>query len=77
IRMAQKIGDGCPFSQGKQILSCNPCPFHSIHSQENLVIANLPSTVFVGNSIEISNIESSNSHSITSTQLLNIIPLRC
>jgi len=77
LNLAQKIGAGCPFSQSKQVLTCNPCPFHSIISQEDHGIADLPSTLFVGTSIHLPNFEIFNSHSITSNSPLSVVPLRC
>jgi hypothetical protein len=77
LNMVQKIGAGCPFSQGKQALTCNPCPFNSIISQEDHGIADLPSTLFVGTSIDLPGFEVLNSHAITSNSLLSPLPLRC
>jgi hypothetical protein len=77
LNLAQKIGAGCPFSQGKQALTCNPCPFNSIISQEDHGIADLPSTLFDSASIHLPNFEVFNSHSITSNSLLSPLPLRC
>lgn len=77
IKMVQKLGDGCPFSQGKQILNCNPCPFHSIISQGDQGIASLPLTVFTVSSIDLKDFEVLSSRFITSNSLLTIIPLRC
>lgn len=77
IKMVQKIGDGCPFSQGKQILNCNPCPFHSIISQEDHGIANLPSLVFNNASIGLPDFEVLSSRFITSISPFSVVPLRC
>ena len=46
LNFIQKIGSGCPLAQGKQILKCNPCPFNSLVSQDDLTIVNLNSTPF-------------------------------
>ena len=43
LNFIQKIGSGCPLAQGKQILKCNPCPFHSLLSQDDLTIVSLDS----------------------------------
>jgi len=77
IRMVQKIGDGCPFSKGKQILNCNPCPFHSITSQEDHGITDLPSMLFNEASIDLPGFDALSSHSITSNSPLSVVPLRC
>jgi len=77
LNFVQKIGAGCPFSQGKQVVKCNPCPFNSIISQEDHGIADLPSTFFVGTSIDLPGFEVLNSHAITSNSLLSPLPLRC
>lgn len=35
LNFIQKIGSGCPLSQDKQNLKCNPCPFKSLASQQD------------------------------------------
>lgn len=77
LNFVQKIGAGCPFSQGKQALTCNPCPFNSILSQEDHGIANLPLTLFEGDSVDLGAFEILNSRSITSNCLFRVIRLRC
>jgi len=77
LNMAHKIGAGCPFSQGKQALTCNPCPFNSIFSQQDHGIADLPITFFNGTSIDLSGFDVLNSHPITSNSPPNAVPLRC
>ncbi len=77
LNMVQKIGAGCPFSKGKQILNCNPCPFNSITSQEYHGIADLPLTIFATASIDLPHFDALSSHSITSNNLLIVVPLRC
>ena len=77
LNFVQKIGAGCPLSQGKQALKCNPCPFNSIISQEDHGIAGLPSTLLDSTSIHLPNFEVLNSHSITSNSSLSVVPLRC
>lgn len=32
LNFVQKLGSGVPLSAGKQVLKCNPCPFHSLTS---------------------------------------------
>src|SRR4030042_5377129 len=75
LNMVQKIGAGCPLSQGKQVLTCNPCPFNSITSQEYHGIADLPLTLFVIASIDLPGFDALSSHSITSNSPLSIVPL--
>jgi len=77
IKMVQKIGDGCPFSQGKQILNCNLCPFHSIISQEDQGIVNLPLTLFVVATVNLPDFEVLSFRSFTSNSSLSVVPLRC
>ena len=77
LNFVQKIGAGCPLSQGKQALKCNPCPFNSIISQEDHGIAGLPSTLLDSTSIHLPGLEVFNSHSITSNSPLSVAPLRC
>jgi hypothetical protein len=77
LNFVQKIGAGCPFSQGKQTLTCNPCPFNSVISQEDHGIAGLPSTLFVVASIDLPGFEVLNSYAITSNSPLSVVPLRC
>ena len=43
LNFIQKIGSGCPLAKDKQILKCNPCPFHSLLSQDDLAIVSLDS----------------------------------
>jgi len=43
LNFIQKIGSGCPLAKDKQILKCNPCPFHSLLSQDDLTIVSLDS----------------------------------
>lgn len=46
VKFAQKLGSGCPFSKGKVALSCNPCIYHSVTSQNetgDLALVALPS----------------------------------
>ena len=77
LNFVQKIGAGCPLSQGKQGLKCNPCPFNSIISQEDHGIAGLPSTLLDDTSVHFPSSEVFNSHSITSNSPLSEVPLRC
>ena len=43
LNFIQKIGSGCPLAKDKQILKCNPCPFHSLLSQDDLTVVSLDS----------------------------------
>ena len=77
LNFVHKIGAGCPLSQGKQALKCNPCPFHSIISQEDHGIAGLPSTLLDDTTVHLPSLEVFNSRSITSNSPLSVVPLRC
>jgi hypothetical protein len=77
LNMAHKIGAGCPFSQGKQAITCNPCPFNSIISQEDHAIADLPVAFFNETSIDLPGFEMLNPLSIISNSALSAVPLRC
>ena len=77
LNFVQKISAGCPLSQGKQEVKCNPCPFHSINSPDDHGIADLPSAFFDSASIHLPGLEVLNSHPITSNNLLTVVPLRC
>jgi hypothetical protein len=77
LNLAQKIGAGCPFSQGKQALTCNPCPFNSIISHEDLTSVTLNSIPFVQEpttSLDFQTLASNSGHSNIS---FNSVPLRC
>jgi len=77
VNFVQKIGAGCPFSQGKQTLKCSPCPFNSLSSHQDNLTVNLeaatlgqqdapsPYGFILANSFTLSNNSS------------NPIPLRC
>jgi hypothetical protein len=77
LNMAHKIGAGCPFSQGKQALTCNPCPFHSIVSHDDPLIVNLNLTPLNQESTPTFDIEVLDPDSIHSNVTFNSIPLRC
>jgi len=50
VKFIQKLGSGCPFNQNRTALSCTPCIYHSVTSQnetDNLTLAALLSTSFV------------------------------
>jgi hypothetical protein len=77
LNFVHKIGAGCPFSQAKQALTCNPCPFNSIISQEDHAIADLPVAFFNETSIDLPGFEMLNPLSIISNSALSAVPLRC
>ncbi len=77
LNFVQKIGAGCPFSQGKQALTCNPCPFHSITSQDDPTIVNLNLTPLDQESTPTFDIQVLDSDSIHSNTTFNSVPLRC
>jgi hypothetical protein len=81
VKLVQKLGNGCPFAQGKAALSCNPCMCNSVTSQDHigdLTLAALPSTPFafqsspslVGETIDSAAI-------IVSNPFSEAPPLRC
>jgi hypothetical protein len=77
VNFVHKIGNGCPFAQGKQTLKCNPCPFNSVISQQDHGIVGLPSTLSVGTSIDLAGFEVLDAYTITSNSPLSVVPLRC
>jgi hypothetical protein len=77
LNFAQKIRAGCPFFQGKQLQRCNPCPFHSLVSQENHETADLPRTLYSETSTPFDCIRILHNHSILSLNPSGAIPLRC
>jgi hypothetical protein len=77
LNFFQKIGAGCPLSQGKQALKCNPCLFNSVISQEDHGIAVLDSMLLDAIFVHLPSLEVFNSHPITSNSPLSVVPLRC
>jgi len=77
LNFVQKIGAGCPLSQGKQVLKCNPCPFNSIVSQDDPTIVNLNLTPLDQESTPVLDIQVLDSDSIQSNITFNSVPLRC
>jgi hypothetical protein len=43
LNFIQKIGSGCPFSQDRQTLKCNPCPFNSVNAPGDPILVSLNS----------------------------------
>ena len=77
VNFVHKIGAGCPFSQGKQALTCNPCPFNSITTQNDLPTLSLTSNSLIPESISSFNSLIGEPISIYSNTLLQAVPLRC
>jgi hypothetical protein len=77
VNFVQKIGAGCPFSQGKQALTCNPCPFNSIISHEDLTSVILNSIPFVQEPMTSLDFQTLASNSVHSNVTFNSVPLRC
>ena len=77
LNFVHKIGAGCPFSQGKQGLKCNPCAFHSIISQDDPTIVNLNLTLLDQESTPALDIQALDPDSIYSSITFNSVPLRC
>jgi hypothetical protein len=77
LNFVDKIGAGCPFSQGKQTLSCNPCPFNSVISQDDPTILNLNLTPLDQESLLVQEFGTSLLESANSNISFNSVPLRC
>ncbi len=81
LNFVQKIGAGCPFSQGKQSIKCNPCLFNFIVSQENHGITDLLEMVSESTSVHSPSSQGFNSRLMTSNIPSSIpsraVPLRC
>jgi len=77
LNMAQKIGAGCPFSQGKQTLKCNPCPFHSLVSHDDPTVVNLNLASLDQESMPTFDIQALDHGPIHSNITFNSVPLRC
>ena len=77
LNFVQKLASGAPLSPGKQILKCNPCPFHSLTSHPepapvdvNLVLYEPRPTAFFTSAIVGRNVT-------LSGFLPDLPPLRC
>ena len=78
LNFVQKIGAGCPLSQGKQALKCNPCSFNSIISKDDPTVVNLNLTRMDQESTPAaSDIEVLDPDSLCSNITFNSVPLRC
>jgi hypothetical protein len=77
LNFVQKIGAGCPFAQGKQVMKCNPCPFNSIISQDDPTVVNLNLTPLDQESTSGCNIQVLDSGAIHPNITFPSIPLRC
>ena len=77
LNFVQKIGAGCPFSEGRQVLKCNPCPFNSFISHDDPTIVNLNLTQLHQESTPVFDIQVLDSDSIHSNITFNSVPLRC
>lgn len=77
LNFIQKIGSGCPLTQDKQTLKCNPCPFNSITSQEDLPTLCLASSPLIQEPISSFNSRIGEPVSIFSNTLPQALPLRC
>ena len=77
LNFIHKIGAGCPFSQGKQGLKCNPCSFHSIISQDDPTIVNLNLTPLDHELTPTLDIQDLDTDSIHSNITFHSVPLRC
>jgi len=78
LNFIQKIGAGCPFSEGKQMLKCNHSLFNSIISQDDPTVVNLNLTRMDQESTPAaSDIEVLDPDSLCSNITFNSVPLRC
>ena len=77
LNFVHKMGSECPFSQGKQALKCNPCPFHSIVSQDDPTVVNLSIASLDQELTPAFDIQALDADSIQSTNTFNSVPLRC
>ena len=77
LTFVHKMASGCPFSQGKQVVKCNSCPFHSIVSQGNPTLVNLDSTLLDQDLIPVFVMQIVNAAPIPSKITDSSLPLRC
>jgi len=78
LNFIQKIGAGCPFSDGKQILKCNHSLFNSIISQDDPTIVSLNSAPLDQESTPAaSDIEVLDPDPLCSNITFSSFPLRC
>ena len=77
LNFFQKIGSGCPLTQGKQLLRCNPCPFNSLVSQDDLTIISLNSTPFKHELLSPLDSQVLGTDSLSSNISSKSLPLRC
>jgi hypothetical protein len=78
LHFIQKIGAGCPFSDGKQILKCNHSLFNSIISQDDPTIVSLNSAPLDQESTPAaSDIEVLDPDPLCSNITFSSFPLRC
>jgi len=76
LNFIQKIGSGCPFSHAKQI-TCNVCPFNSIVSHDDPVVANVDSIPLEQFPLDPSSFQLSGLDFHRSDIHLSSLPLRC
>ena len=77
LNFIQKIGAGCPFSEGKQMLKCNHSLFNSIISQDDPTVVNLNLTRLDQESTPAFDIQGLDPDSLRSNITFNSVPLRC
>lgn len=81
MRFVQKLSAGCPFSQTKSVLSCNPCMYRTVASPietGDLLIAALPPVA--PDILPLTNISEKSIGRdviIASNPLSEVTPLRC
>ena len=77
LNFVQKMGSGCPFSQDKQVLKCNLCPFNSIVSQADPAVVNLSTASLDQELTPAFDIKTLDADSIPSNITFDSAPLRC
>ena len=77
LTMAHRLGSGGALAQGKQACWSNYCPFHSIASHDNQVLANLSLATVYQESPSTQESRISLLDSFYSNAFFNSVPLRC
>ena len=77
LNLAHRMGNGGTLAQGKQACWSNYCPFHSIASHDNQVLANLRLATFFQLLPSTQEFRISLFDSVRSNTFFNPVPLRC
>jgi hypothetical protein len=77
LNFFQKIGSGCPLSQDRQTLKCNPCPFNSLASQQDdMTVSLAPATLEQEETSSSYGFILANNFALSNNPS-NSVPLRC